>query len=193
MCKNLENTEFYLGPGFLGGFEIIEHNEWDSEGSGACCFDINGEDQMSDGDGFPAHYDSSYVRITEKDFLLVKDMFYNAGETMCEFGENNGKPLERPLAADDYLYSDGVYVHIHHISDDRENYWGQYLIYDSYSLYSDLDNDLLTDSNKMFEKEELENEYMIIPEQTFHQALNFAKTAITEITAYLRTLYNSKN
>ncbi|MBD5215546.1 MAG: hypothetical protein HDS78_03375 [Bacteroidales bacterium] len=189
--KKFENARFYLGPGYLGGFEIVEHNEWSAEGCGVCCFDINGDNEISDGDGFPTSYDVSYVKITETDFLQIKDMFYKAGEAMCEYGEKSGRPLGRPLIEGDYLYSEGIYVHIRRISDDRKNYWGEYLIYDGYSLYFELDTELLTDENNMFEKDELVNEYMIITVEAFSQAVNFAKSQILKITNYLNALYRN--
>lgn len=186
MDNNKERTEYFLGPGYLEGFEIIEHNpDREQNHRGGVCFSVN-EYAISDGDGFPASYDDSYVQIDEKDYFHVMNLFRKAGDAMCLPGEKAGKPLDRPISEGDYLYDGIDYVHIDSITTDGECL-GENFYYDHYdaAIYmytSDLDDDVFGKGG---------SDILLISENAYREALNILRSAIIEITDYLDRLYNS--
>lgn len=188
MDNKNERTEYFLGPGYLGGFEIIEHNpDRERNHRGGVCFSVN-EYAISDGDGFPAAYDDSYVQIDEKDYRYVIDLFRKAGEAMCVLGDKAGKPLDRPIAEGDYLYDGTDYVHIDSITT-YGKYLGENFYYNYYDAAIDMDTDDLDD---VFDTDDSDNEFLLIYENVYRDALNIIRSAIIEITDYLDRLYKYK-
>lgn len=180
-----KKTQYFLCP--YDGYEIVEHHTNEPVGRGGLCFRVD-EDAISDGDGFPAAYDEHYVQIDEKDYLHVINLFRKAGETMCDLGDKAGKPLNRPISEGDYLYDGTDYVHIDSITSDGK-YQGENFYYDSYtaSIYMDTD-----DLDDVFDTDEGNDEFLLIPEDTFSDALNILRSAILEITDYLDRLYKTR-
>ncbi|MBD5332407.1 MAG: hypothetical protein HDR97_01470 [Bacteroides sp.] len=179
-------TQYFL-CWIYDGYEIVEHHADEPEGRGGLCFRVDDE-ALSDGDGFPATYDDSYVQIDEKDHLHVINLFRKTGEAMCECGDKVAKPLDRPIAEGDYLYDGMAYVHIDSVSADGQ-YRGEDFYYDTYdaSIYEETD-----DLDYIFDPDNSDAEFQLITEDAYREALNILRTAIAEITDYLERLYKSK-
>lgn len=191
METKFKDIEFMLGYSRQWGeYEIIEHNIHHPTGDGTFCFRI-GKDLISDGDGFPASYDNTYVKIEEKDYRHVMGMFHKAGEEIDALAIKHGKPITRPIAPGDYIYDGGYFIHVQNISSDRKKLWIEEFYYDYYDLnvYMDLD---VVDKNDDFDINEMESEGLFITSEIYHDALNIAKSAIIEISDCLNTLYSDK-
>ena len=184
MESRFMNIEYFLGFDSLWKeYVIVEHNVQKPKGDGTFCFRI-GECGISDGDGFPASYDDTYVKIDEKDYRYVITLFHKAGEEMCALGEKNGQPIGRLIVAGDYIYDGGYFVHVQNIRNNRKKLWIKEFYYNGYDLSVDADLDVVGRD----EIEELEDDGLLITEDVYHQALKMAKSAILEITDYLRTI-----
>ena len=183
MYKNLE-----LVLGFnskWAQYEIIELNK----GEGTFYFQV-GDDSISDRAGIPAYYDDTYVKIDEKDYRYVVDILHKAGEEMRALAEKHVRPIERSIIVGDYIY-DGVYFfHIQDINDNRDKVWTEQFYYDTYSLNLDTAFDAICKTD--YSAGEMESESLFITEDIYHQAINIAKSAILEITDYLRRLHTQK-
>lgn len=167
-------------------YEIIGHYVNRAKGEGTFCFQI-GCDSISDGDGIPASYDDTYVRIGEKDYQYVIDLFHKAGEEMCALAEKYGCPIERSIVAGDYVYDGGNFIHIQNLSDNREKLWVEEFYYNGYDLNVYIDLDVVGKADE-YDLNEIESEGLFITEELYRQALTIAKSAILEITDYLRIL-----
>ncbi|MDE6238638.1 MAG: hypothetical protein K2M54_01465 [Muribaculaceae bacterium] len=192
MKKDRSNDfEYWLGFDPLWEeYEIIEHNVNRPKGDGTFCFQV-GNDSISDGDGFPASYDDSYVKIDENDFQYVIDLFHKAGEEICALAEKHGRPIERPIVAGDYVYDGGSFIHIQNLSYDREKLWIEEFYYDGYDLDVYIDLDVVGKTDE-YDLNEIESEGLFITEALYLQAINIAKSAILEITDHLRRLHTQK-
>lgn len=185
-----KNFELVLGfNSNRAEYEIIELNGNRPKGEGTFCF-IVGEDSISDGAGIPASYDDTYVKIDEKDYRYVIDLLHKAGEEMRALAEKHGRPIERSIAVGDYIY-DGVYfLHIQNISDIRDRVWFEQFYYDTYDLKLDKVFDAICMND--YSAEEMESEGLFITEDIYCQAINIAKSAISEISNFLRRLHTQK-
>ena len=179
-------TQYFLRPVHGSGYEIVEHNTEEPKGRGGVCFSVN-EYGITDGDGFPACNNEQYLQITEDDYKHVMNLFRKAGKTMCDLGDKAAKPLDRPIAEGDYLYDGMDYVHIDSITSGGK-YRGENFYYDPYIACIYMDTDDLED---VFDTEEGDDEFLLIPEDTFTDALNILRSAILEITDYLDRLYKN--
>lgn len=181
------NIEYFLG--FDSSWEeyiIVEHNVQKPKGDGTFCFQI-GESGVSDGDGFPASYDDTFVKIDEKDYRYVINLFHKVGKEMCAIAEKEGRHIGRSIVAGDYIYDGGYFIHFQNISNNREKLWIKEFYYDGYDLTVDTDLAVVGKEDD-YDIEELEADGLLITEDIYHQALNIAKSAILEITDYLRTI-----
>ena len=183
------NIEYLLGLDW-DGYQIVAHHTNDPDEEGSCCFNVC-DYSITDGDGCPRTVDDSYVRIDKTDYLHVMRIFRQAARDMCDLGDKAGKPLDRPIAAGDYLYYSGDYVHINFISAVTGEYWGKYVNGCKYDITLSSDIDCLTGETGDYEKSDFE-EYKLITRAEFDKAINIAKSAILEATAYLKSLYLSK-
>lgn len=190
--NNFSDIEFLLGPNWYDGYQIVEHRINDSDKLASCCFEVWFQ-QISDGDGFPTRFNDSFVRIEEKDYHHVMGIFRKATEMMCDIGEKACKPLDRPIAAGDYLYYCGEYVHINSISEVTGEYWGEDFNGDQYDITLCYDTDWITGENCPYDEKEDLNEFKLITRVEFEKAHNVAKSAIIEATDYLKKLYISNH
>ena len=185
-----KNFELVLGfNSKWAEYEIIEHNVNLPKGEGTFCFKV-GNNSISDGYGIPASYDDTYVKIDEKDYRYVIDLLHKAGEEMRALAEKHGRPIERPIAVGDYIY-DGVYFfRIQNISDNRDRVWIEQFYYDTYALNLDTAFDAICMND--YSAEEMESEGRFITEDIYRQAINIGKSAILEISDFLRRLHTQK-
>lgn len=168
-------------------YVIVEHH-YDSPNHGDnYCF-LVGVDFISDGDGALASYDDTFVKIDEKDYRYVLDLFHKAGEEMWDIAERHGQYLFRQIVPGDYIFDGCVFIHIQNISDDRKKLWIERFYYDCYDLNLDTDLEVVEKSDD-FDIEQIESDCLLITEEAFHKALNIGKSAILETTDYLRQIY----
>ena len=169
-------------------FSIIAHRITDPKEEGTLCFDA-ADDSITATYSLPRKFDDTYIRVPERVYRHALDILRKAADAIRVTGETAGKPLDRPIAEGDYLYSGGCYVHIDRISIATGDYWGEDFNGDKSDITLFLDTYRLTGDNCDYDKEELQEEFMLISRADYEKALNIAKSAIIEATDFLKTLY----
>ena len=188
--KQLKDIEYFLGRSEHNGYEIIEHNTSRPQGSGCCVFDVC-EYWISDGDGFPAKYDGTYVKISEEVYKHAIDMFRSAGEKMDSIGDEISVPINRELMVGDYIYSGGgTFLKIIAFNQ------GEPVAENFYYSYYDLNFDLSLNTDKLseldFEVSELQDEGHLITQEIYEKALSVVREAALRIKAYLEPYFKKQ-
>lgn len=182
--RKQEKITYYLGQ-CDNGFQVVEHLSGNSKGDGSCVFHIS-EDGISDGDGFPTHYNDSYVEIEVGVHKRVMDMFHTIGEALLRIGNEVICPLDRELLVDDCFYWRGTYLKVVNILSDDVVVKG--FGYDSYDLDIDVSNASLNELD--ISLDELEKNGNLITGEAYDWALAISRNAVQQIMGYLKSLLN---
>ena len=187
MEKQLKEIEYFLGRSEHNGYKIIEHNTKWPQGEGVCVFDIC-DLWISDGDGHPAIYNSTYVKISKEVYKHAIDMFRSAGEKMDSIGCENSNPIDRDLMVGDCIEMGGDFLKVVDFNQGEPVVTSFY--YDFYDLNIDLDPDRL--SKLGIDVSELKADGNLIKEENFTKALSVAEEAIRQIMVYLEPYFKKQ-
>ena len=176
--KEQEGIVYYLGQ-CDNGYQIVEHLGSD----GACVFHVS-EDGISDGDGFPARYDESYMEIGTGVHRRVMGEFHAVGEALLRIGNEVVHPLQREIHIGDYIYWRGTYLKVVNILSD--NVVVRSFYYDTYDLDIDVSNVSLSDLD--ITVDELKDGGNLITEEMYDRALAISRNAVQQIKGCLKSL-----
>ena len=172
-----QEIEYFLGRREHNGYEIIEHNTSRPQGEGTCVFDVC-EHWISDGDGHPAIYNDTYVKIDEEVYKHAIDMFHSAATEMKHIGSEITEPMSKDPMIGDYIKLRGVFLKI--VNFDQGLPIIESFEYDFYTI-----DYLLKQHECWYSVDELQDEGHLITQEIYEKALSVAREAALRIKAYL--------
>lgn len=182
--------KYYLGHNMWGLWEIIEHNPTREEMRGACIFDLSPH-CISDADGVPGNFDSSYKEIGLDVRQKAMAFIDKISEELISMSEGKGHPVRNQLQAGDCIYHSG-YNSFYKITDIREGRVFAHCLefgYNEFYIYDDHEEDIVEGTDGTLD--DFLEDAVIISNDIYSEAKATCKRILKECEAYLSSVYNT--
>lgn len=180
-------VEYWLGwlPKFRCYYIVERDCENEVAGTGRACLSVQ-RGLIDDGDNCPATYDESYVQISKREFKHALSIFHKTRKEMRDLAKKHGVVVERRIQPGDFIFSDVFFLKVLSVNYNRKTMRVKLIGCTKYDINILDGKPYFWDCS--YEFNEIVSDWRLINEEIYEAARQIGHTAITDLTAYLRTL-----